>query len=149
MKTLFQKEAVDEIVERINKLKPETQRLWGKMSVNQMLAHCSVGMKTASGELFLKSSFLLRLIGGLFKSQTTNNKPISKSSPTHPGFIIGDTEGFEKEKQTLISLINQFHKGGESKCTTNPHAFFGKLTPTQWSSQMYKHINHHLTQFGV
>ena len=149
MKTLFQKETVDEIVERINKLKPETQRLWGKMSVNQMLAHCSVGMKTATGEIFLKSSFFLKLIGGLLKSQTTNDRPFRKSTPTHPGFIIGDTESFEKEKQNLINLINQFHNGGEAICTTNPHAFFGKLTPTQWSSQMYKHIDHHLTQFGV
>lgn len=149
MKTLFQIDTVDEVINRINKLTPETQRLWGKMNVNQMLAHCSVGMKTATGELYLKSGFFLKLIGGFFKSQTTDGKPFRKSSPTHPGFIIGDTEGFEKEKHNLIGLLNKFHQGGEALCTTNPHSFFGKLTPTQWSSLMYKHVNHHLSQFGV
>jgi len=149
MKTLFQKEVVDEIIDRINKLTPQTQRVWGKMSVEQMLAHCSVGMETATGKTVLKSGLFLRLIGSLLKSQTTNDKPFRKSSPTHPGFIIGNTESFEKEKQNLLELIQKFYAGGETKCTANPHTFFGKLTPTQWSSLMYKHLDHHLLQFGV
>lgn len=149
MKTLFQKEIVDEIVDRINMLSPQTQRVWGTMNVEQMLAHCSVGMKTATGKTVLKSGLFLRLIGSILKSQTTNDKPFRKSSPTHPGFIIGNTESFEKEKQNLLELIQKFYVGGEADCTTNPHTFFGKLTPAQWSSLMYKHLDHHLLQFGV
>ena len=149
MKTLYQKEAVDEIINRVNKLSPSTQRQWGKMNVEQMLAHCSVGMQTATGEKILQSGFFLRLIGPLFKSQTSNDKPFRKESPTHPGFIIGSTEGFEKEKQNLIEQINKFHQGGETKCTTNPHSFFGKLTPKEWGVLQYKHLDHHLTQFGT
>jgi hypothetical protein len=149
MKTLFQKETVDEVVNRINKLTPETQHLWGKMNVNQMLAHCSVGIKTATGELYLKPNIFVMMIGSFFKSTTTDGSPFKKSSPTHQGFIIGDTEGFEKEKQILIKLISDFNKGGEAVCTNNQHAFFGKLTPVQWGALMYKHVNHHLSQFGV
>ena len=149
MKTLYQKEVVSEIVDRINKLTPETQRVWGTMRVDQMLAHCTVAMQTATGEKFLQSNIFLRMIGSLLKSQTTTDKPFRRSSPTHPGFIIGNTESFEKEKQILLSLIQKFHDGGEAKCTTNPHAFFGKLNPTQWGSLMYKHLDHHLRQFGV
>lgn len=149
MKTLYKKDVVDEIINRVNKLSPSTQRKWGKMNVDQMLAHCSVGMQTATGEKILQSGFFLKLIGPLFKAQTTNEKPFRKESPTHPGFIVGNTEGFEKEKQKLIGLINKFHQGGEAKCTTNPYVFFGKLSPTQWSSLMYKHLDHHLRQFGV
>jgi hypothetical protein len=149
MKSLFQKEAVEEIISRVDKLTPQTQHLWGKMNVNQMLAHCTVGMKTATGDIFLKSGIFLRMFGSLLKSMTTTDKPFSKGSPTHPGFIISDTEEFEKEKETLINLINKFHIGGEAKCSNNPHTFFGKLTPVQWGSLMYKHIDHHLKQFGV
>jgi hypothetical protein len=149
MKSLFQKEIVEEITVRIDKLSPQTQRQWGKMNVNQMLAHCTVGMETAMGEKFLRSSIFLRIVGSLFKSMTTNNKPFRKGSPTHKGFIIGDTAGFDKEKQNLLNLINKFNLGGKAMCTTNPHSFFGKLTPTQWGSLMYKHIDHHLKQFGV
>ncbi|MEW6652300.1 MAG: DUF1569 domain-containing protein [Bacteroidota bacterium] len=149
MKTLFQKEVVEEIYGRINKLTPQTQKVWGKMNVEQMLAHCSVGIKSASGELVLQSPIFLRLIGSMLKFQTTNEKPFSKGSPTHQKFIIGSTEGFEKEKQILFALIQKFHDGGEAKCTSNPHAFFSKLTPTRWGSLMYKHIDHHLRQFGI
>lgn len=149
MKTLFQKEIVDEIYGRINKLTPQRQRVWGKMNVEQMFAHCSVGIKSASGELVLQSPIFLRMIGSMLKSQTTNDKLFRKNSPTHEKFIIGSTEGFEKEKQILFALIQKFHDGGEAKSTSNPHAFFGKLTPTQWGSLMYKHIDHHLRQFGV
>lgn len=149
MKTLFEKEVVDEISGRINELTPQTQQLWGKMNVEQMLAHCSVGIKSASGELILQSPIFLRMIGSLLKSQTTNEKPFRKSSPTHEKFIIGSTEGFEKEKKLLIELIQKFHNNGETKCTSNPHAFFGKLNSTQWGSLMYKHLDHHLRQFGV
>lgn len=149
MKTLFEKDYLNEMTSRINTLTPDTQRKWGTMSVNQMLAHCAVGMQTATGEIFLKSGPVLRMIGSMLKSQTTNDKPMRKSSPTHPGFIIGDTNGFENEKQNLLHMINKFHQGGKAICTSNPHAFFGKLTPTQWGSLMYKHLDHHLRQFGV
>jgi hypothetical protein len=149
MKSLFQKEYLNEIISRIEKLEPETQHVWGKMNVNQMLAHCSIGIQTATGEKYLKSGIFLRMIGSMLKSKTTDDKPFRQGSPTHPGFIIGDTEGFEKEKKHLLGLITKFHEGGEEKCTQNPHSFFGKLTPQQWGSLMYKHTDHHLRQFGV
>ncbi len=149
MKTLYQKEAVDEIISRINKLLPGTQRQWGKMNVEQMLAHCSTGLETAIGTKYFPQLLLGKLIGRFFKSFGVGEKPIKKNSPTNPAFIIRSTEEFDKEKQNLIKLINQFYQGEEVKCTTNPHSFFGKLTPTEWSSLMYKHLDHHFKQFGV
>jgi len=149
MKTLFQKEAVDEILNRVNKLSPGTQHQWGKMNVDQMLAHCSISMETAIGSKYFPQLLIGKLIGRFFKSSGVGEKPIKKNSPTNPAFIIKNPEVFEKEKQNLLSLINQFHLGGEAKCTTNPHSFFGKLTPAEWGSLQYKHLDHHLTQFGV
>jgi hypothetical protein len=149
MKTLFQKGTVDEIISRIENLSPDTQNLWGKMNVEQMLAHCFVGIKTATGETYLKSSIFIRMIGRFFKSLTTNDKQFTHGNPTHKGFVIGSTGGFKKEKENLVNLIGKFSAAGESICTKNPHAFFGKLTPTQWGSLMYKHTDHHLRQFGV
>ena len=149
MRTLFQRDTVITIVGRIYHLTPYKQRLWGKMNVDQMLAHCSVAMQTAIGDKFFKSNLIFKIIGPIFKSQTTNDKQFKMNSPTNPNFVINSTEGFEKEQQNLIKLIYQFRDGGEEKCTKNPHSFFGKLTATQWSSLMYKHLNNHLTQFGV
>ena len=149
MKTLFQKEDFDEIIGRINKLTPNTQRQWGKMNVDQMLAHCSIAMESAIGSKYFPQLLMGKLIGRFFKSFGVGKKPIKKNSPTNPAFIIVDTKNFETEKQNLSGFINQFYQGGEAKCTTNPHSFFGKLTSSEWGVLQYKHLDHHLSQFGV
>lgn len=149
MKTLFQKVNVDEILKRVDKLSASSQRQWGKMNVDQMLAHCSIGLETAIGIKFFPQSFFGKLFGKFFKSHAVENKPIKKNSPTNPAFRISNPQDFEKEKVNLINLLSKFHEGGEAKCTTNPHSFLGKLTPEEWSSLQYNHLNHHLKQFGV
>jgi hypothetical protein len=149
MKNLFDKPAFDEIVERINKLSPGSQRQWGKMNVDQMLAHCVISLQAASGEKYFPPRLIGKLIGRFLKFTIMKERPVPKNSPTNPAFVITETAGFEKEKERLLQLVNNFHTGGEAKCTTNPHSFFCKLTPVQWGTLMYKHLDHHLKQFGV
>src|SRR5579864_8300205 len=74
MKNLFQREAVDELIARIDQLHPATQRQWGKMDVAQMMAHCSAALDMASGRLNPQRAMIGRLIGPLFKSIYTNEK---------------------------------------------------------------------------
>jgi hypothetical protein len=46
-------------------------------------------------------------------------------------------------------LIDRFTAAGPTGCTTSPHSFFGRLTPEQWAILTFKHLDHHLRQFGV
>ena len=149
MKNLFQPEALAEIKQRLEKLQPTSQKEWGKMEVAQMIAHCSAAMEVAVGEKSPPRMFIGRIIGPLFKSAFTSEKPLRKSTPTDPSFLIIDQRNFEKEKSRLIELIDKFASGGPEKVTSNPHSFFGKLKPVEWSTGMYKHLDHHLRQFGV
>lgn len=149
MKNLFETEAVKEIQQRIEKLQPNAQRLWGKMEVAQMLAHCSATMEVAVGEKTPPRMFIGRILGGFFKAHFSDDKPLKKSTPTDKSFLVIDQRNFEKEKSRLLELINRFASGGPEKVTTKPHSFFGKLTPTEWSKGMYKHLDHHLKQFGL
>lgn len=149
MKNLFQPTVLAEIKERINKLQPTSNRSWGKMEVAQMLAHCSASLEVAVGEKHPPRMLIGRILGPFFKSSLTNEKPFKKGAPTDPSFLIIDQRNFEKEKSRLLELINKFSEGGPEKATTYPHSFFGKLTPTEWSTGMYKHLDHHLRQFGV
>ena len=148
MKNLYQREAVDEVITRIDQLQPAAQRKWGKMDVAQMMAHCSGALNLAAGELVLPRMFVGRLIGGFFKPLYWNEKPFSPNSPTAPKLVISDACDFAREREQLKAKIHQFHQGGEAKCTRHPHPFFGDLTPMQWSTGMYKHLDHHLRQFG-
>jgi hypothetical protein len=149
MKNLFQPEAVDELVSRIDKLQPASPRHWGKMDVAQMMAHCSAAFDMASGRMNRPRVFIGRLIGPFVKPIFTNEKPFSKNSPTDEKLVITDQRDFAREQDGLKLKIRQFHQGGEAQCTRHPHPFFGALTPQQWSRGMYKHLDHHLRQFGA
>lgn len=63
--------------------------------------------------------------------------------------LIADKREFEIEREKLKQKISTFQKNGPEKCTTHHHPFFWKLTPEQWGKGIYKHLDHHLKQFGV
>ena len=149
MQNLFQPEAVAEVTERIDKLQPTTQRQWGKMEVAQMMAHCSATLDVASGRVVLPRMLLGRILGPFVRPVFTNDKPFSRNGPTHKYFVIADKRDFAKEHEQLKTRVRQFHEGGEAQCTKRPHSFFGALTPQDWARGMYKHLDHHLRQFGA
>ena len=146
VKNLFDASVKQQIIARINKLTPTTQRQWGKMDVAQMLAHCQMPLGVATGKHKLKRNFFLSLIGPLFKKQLFNEKPFKKNLPTDKSFVMVDPKDFEKEKQGLIQMITHF---SETTMSDAPHPFFGKLTKEEWSKGTWKHLDHHLQQFGV
>lgn len=149
MKNLFDKETHTEIINRINCLTPDTQRQWGKMIVSQMLAHCKEAFKVPLSDKKMPRNIMGLLIGWAFKKKLYNEDPWKKNLPTAPNFIIKDERDFEKEKQELTGMINQFYKGGPDNVGKFPHPMFGSFTAEQWGKSMYKHLDHHFMQFGV
>jgi hypothetical protein len=149
MRSLFEKEAADEILTRIDNLQPSIQRQWGKMDVAQMMAHCSGALDMASGKLDLPRLFIGRLIGPMVRPIYSNEKPFSQNSPTDPKLVVSDQRDFQKEREQLKLKVREFQQGGEETCTRHPHPFFGTLTPYEWGRGMYKHLDHHLRQFGA
>ena len=149
MKSLYEKETLNDVLQRLENLAPSSQRQWGKMDVAQMLAHCSSTLTMAKGERTAPRVFIGRLIGSFLKSVYSNEKPFGKDSPTSKESVIVDKRDFEKEKTGLIAHIRQFSEGGAAKCTPHPHPFFGKLTSEEWGIGMYKHLDHHFRQFGA
>ena len=146
VKNLFDTAVKQEIIDRLNKLTPQSQRQWGKMDVAQMLAHCQMPLGVATGKHKLKGSGLLKLVGPLLKGLLFNNKPFKKNLGTDKSFIMTTPKEFEKEKSGLIQMINDF---SASSMTDEPHPIFGKLTKEQWSKGTWKHLDHHLQQFGA
>lgn len=148
-KNLFQREAVDEVMSRIDKLQPASLRQWGKMDVAQMMAHCSAALDMASGRLNPPRVLIGRLFGPFARPIFTNDRPLSRNSPTDKKLVVSDQRDFLREQGQLKQKLRQFHEGGETRCTRHPHPFFGGLTPQDWSRGMYKHLDHHLRQFGA
>jgi len=149
MKSLINQDSNFQIIERINKLTPSTQPQWGKMDVARMLAHCTVGLKIAFGEIKPKSNFLFKIMGKFFKKKIFASESFKKNSPTSKEFIIVDDKDFEEEKAALISYVKKCVEAGTDVFSKNPHVFFGKLTIEEWDELMFRHLDHHLKQFGV
>lgn len=149
MNNLFNQADVSVVLERIKKLTANSQRQWGKMNVAQMLAHCNVSLETAMGRNFIKRVFIGRIIAPFMRSRLLGEKPFGKNSPTDKSYIFRDDHNFEEEKSKTIASVKKFFEGGASQCTTHPHPFFGKFTPGEWAIFQWKHLDHHLRQFGV
>ena len=147
VKNLFEPAVKQDIIDRINKLTPESKALWGKMNVGQMLAHCQMPIGVAEGTHQLKRNLFARIVGPMVKSMLYNEKPFKRSLPTDPSFIMHPQEkDFETEKQKLLAVVSNF---SEANMINETHPFFGKLSKEQWSKGMWKHLDHHMQQFGV
>ncbi len=151
MKNLFDATVANQVKARLEKLEPRTERRWGKMTAPQMLAHCSLSMQWALGEVVPEKGALpARLMGRLVKPLVFRNEdPLRKNSPTAKSLVVADERDLATERTRLSALIDKFASGGPAACTRNPHSFFGKMTPEEWAALMYKHLDHHLRQFGV
>lgn len=149
-RNLFQSDRVDEIKARLSRLKSDSARQWGKMSPAQMLAHCSAGIEMAAGEIRPQRALIGRIIGPAVKRVAfRDEEPMRRNSPTAKELMMAGEMDFESERKRLSGLIDRFAATGPSGCTHHPHAFFGPLTPDEWAILMYKHLDHHLRQFGA
>jgi len=149
MKTIFDPETHAELLDRLGKLTPDNERQWGKMSPSQMMEHTARALEMATGKKPMKQHILGKALSWIFKKNFLGEEPFRKNAPTGPDFIIKDEPDFEPTRERLKELITECHGLGESGMDGNVHGFFGPLTGKQWGETQYKHVDHHLRQFGV
>jgi hypothetical protein len=151
MESIFSDSGVANINARIDQLSPDSQALWGKMNVSQMLAHCQPTLTVGLGVHQLgKYNFFVRLIGRMVKNQMVKNEqPFKKNQPTDKTFVVADARDFILEKEKLKDAVQQFSAAGRAGKLQGVHPFFGKLSQSEWDKLQWKHLDHHLRQFGV
>ncbi|HEY6269274.1 MAG TPA: DUF1569 domain-containing protein [Candidatus Acidoferrum sp.] len=150
MKNIFEVARVEEVKERMEQLRLDSEPLWGRMNAPQALAHCSAAVEWAVGDRIPPRMFLGRIMGRIVKPMVFgNDEPMRRNSPTAKDLVVQDERDLETERERLRGLIDRFAAAGPNGCTTHPHSFFGRLTPEEWATLMYKHLDHHLRQFGV
>lgn len=148
--SIFNAEIANQVVQRINQLTPSSQPIWGTMSVDKMLAHCNVTYEMVYDNIHPKpNAFFKFILKNFIKSKVVSEQGYANNSRTAPQFIITDSKNFEAEKQRLINYIQKTQALGEAYFNNKESHSFGKLTATEWNNMFYKHLNHHLTQFGV
>ena len=150
MKNIFHPQITHELIDRINELTAETTPRWGIMRVDQMLAHCSVAYEMAYTDKYPKPNAFMRFILKAFvKNSVVGENPYPRNGRTAPAFIIEERRDFETEKVLLIGYLEKTRDLGISYFEGKESLSFGALTAEEWNTLFYKHLDHHLTQFGV
>lgn len=148
MKTIQNETNYAEIRKRILSLSATSPRQWGKMDLQQMLLHCTTQLKLAIGEIPSKPQGPSLMRTGLGKWLIFSNLPWPKGAKT-PDEMNAELNNFlltniEIEKKDLLNYLEKLKR----QYQLYPHPFFGNLNQDEWARLIYKHLDHHLKQFG-
>lgn len=148
MQSFWDKQAVDILLERLDKLKDNAKPQWGKFTCDKMLAHVADGLRMALGKLEVapKTSGPMRFWP--FKQLVIYWLPFPKGVPTAPELLARSAVSIKKEKEDIKQLIEEFCKRSQ-EAEWPEHPIFGELTAQDWGVLAYRHTDHHLKQFGV
>ena len=149
MNSLFDPTDREALANRLATLEPGATRQWGKMDPAQMLRHCAISLGDVLGERPVKQAFLGKLVTPFIRRQIFGDKPFRRNAPTDPCYVVSDPQDFGAECSRLATLIDQVVQRGLVKTDGLVHPFFGRLSGDEWGRLMYKHLDHHLRQFGV
>lgn len=150
MHNVFTPSGLAALTTRIAALTPATTPVWGTMSVSQMLAHCNVTYEMVYENIHPKPGPFKRfLLNAFVKRAVIGPKPYRRNTPTAPQFKITTAKDFEREKQRLLAYLERVQQEGEPAFEGRESNSFGPLSAAEWNVMFYKHLDHHLTQFGV
>lgn len=150
MESLFHPTGNQHILDRIDKLSPISLSEWGVMTVSQMLEHCKMPLQVVYGTKKIKVNWFVKLMfGKRSKQQFTSAHPFGKGMPTAKEFKVTYEPDFETAKRELKELIVQFTQAGHEGIKVTKHPLFGEMTHKEIDTAQWKHLDHHLKQFGV
>jgi hypothetical protein len=146
MKNLFVAADRQEILTRLDRLRPDTPRRWGKMSTVQMIVHAGDQLRSALGELHLKPIPHVARYNPL-RWLIIYVLPIPRNVPTAPELVMPQAGEWDAECARLRATIDRFATRGEAAQWV-PHAIFGPMSGRDWGVLAWKHLDHHFRQFG-
>ena len=150
MENLFNQKDYQAIIQRLNSVTTLSQRYWGKMEVNQMVIHLKDGLDIALGikPAMAHGQVILHTTLGRWIAlyllpwgKATLSTPMEMDALNN-GMVITD---FESDKHLLLIRLKEFIEAPAFAA----HPFFGKISNKDWGRLAWKHLNHHLLQFGA
>lgn len=150
MKVLFDPDVRATLEARVRALGPDSQRKWGKMSPHQAICHLSDAFRFALGEKAAAArtnvfSPMMRVVALYLPLQWPHGV---KTMPEVEQGIGGTPPAdFERDKAELLALIERFCANRDQERWPD-HPMFGRMSTQDWSSWGYRHLDHHLRQFG-
>ena len=135
-----------QLLARLQRVRHDTKPLWGKLDAHGMLCHTADVMRIALGDIPSKPehSLFSRTIGKFMVVNTGLQAPKGKIE-TAPAMMTTKPKSWDADLAACAELVERVGRGSANAV----HPAFGPLTPDEWGRMCYKHLNHHLVQFGV
>jgi hypothetical protein len=147
MATIFDPATNSQLLARLSRLTPEARPAWGRMTAPQMVAHLIESGRLASGELVCASKRLpIRFFP--INSLIVRCAPFPKNAPTAPELLARRPATWEGDVAELSALVGRLAARSPREAWPE-HPAFGKLSGKTWGVLVYRHVDHHLHQFGV
>jgi hypothetical protein len=134
------------LVERLRCLRPEARPAWGTLDAPRMLCHVADSLRLALGELPARPthSFFSRTLGKALVVNTRLRPPRGKIK-TAPEMLTSRPASWDADLAACVQLVERVGAGTARAV----HPTFGPLTPAEWGRISWKHLDHHLIQFGA
>ena len=136
------------ICSRVRSLSASSTARWGRMSVTGMLQHLRLSARMAVGDLKVPSSNKRVFQVFPLKHLILHVLPFPKGAPTAPELKPQAVGPFEEERAGLLTLLDEIGAGPREGAGP-AHPLFGPLSWREWGAVTYKHVDHHLKQFGA
>ena len=147
MKSMWGDDGRREIRDRVARVTPDRKAHWGKMSARQMVCHLAESLKMALGELPVEPKRLPIRYPPL-KQFIVYLAPFPKNVPTAPELLARSPRDWHADVADLQTLVDRFTPRGAGGRWPE-HPAFGKLSERAWGVLVYRHMDHHLRQFGA
>ncbi len=134
------------IVERLRRVRPDAKPAWGRLDAPRMVCHVADSMRVALGDVATKPThnFVTRTLVRFLVIHTGFAPPRGKVE-TAPEMLASQPTSWDADVAACAALLDRV---GGGTCTA-VHPAFGPLSPREWARLSWKHVDHHLRQFGA
>jgi Protein of unknown function (DUF1569) len=147
MKSMWADDRRQEIKDRVARVTPDRKPRWGRMSAAQMVCHLAESLKMTLGELpVMRKRVPIRYPP--LKQLIVYMAPFPKNMPTAPELLARAPRDWQADVTDLLALVDRLTPRGASGRWPE-HPAFGPLSERAWGVLVYRHMDHHLKQFGV
>ena|SRR5215213_6043692 len=148
MRTMWETQRQQEIRNRVARLRPDARGAWGKLSAPAMVCHLADSLKMALGEVAVAPKHLPIRYAPL-KQLIIYVAPFPKSAPTAPELLARSPAAWQTDVDELQALVDRFAARGRDTSAWPEHPAFGRMSHRAWGVLVYRHMDHHLRQFGA
>ena len=150
VENLYDPTAYTTVLERLARLRGDTPAQWGTMDATRMLAHCAEVSEVFDGTKPLENTpWHVNLMRRFIRRMVVNDTFYGRNLPTHPQYRVKTARGFEAERDRLLASLQRFHAEDPARAEQREHPMFGRLSRDERGRAAWKHVDHHLRQFGV